>query len=252
MKVVFCLLLITSVFGGLVACAPVAQNDCGFVQNVYGERISWKGRLPIVMKVHESLPREYDAALLRAAETWNVAAGREIFRIDLRERVKGPVSPIKDRENLIYFYDNVGAAKWEKDKAAEQARTSVYWVGDLIQEADIRINGGPKDAGGFQFYTLDQQQSSNGNRVADASTSGASSDSSSTAAVSLASSTGDEAAGDTAQKVNFEALMIHELGHVLGLKHKDADNSVMATYLATQTERVDLAETDEKALQCEY
>ncbi|MEN0059235.1 MAG: matrixin family metalloprotease, partial [Bdellovibrio sp.] len=53
-------------------------------------------------------------------------------------------------------------------------------------------------------------------------------------------------------RVNIEALVLHEMGHVLGLKHKDGDSSVMATYLAGGDDRVNVAATDKKALQCEY
>jgi hypothetical protein len=56
----------------------------------------------------------------------------------------------------------------------------------------------------------------------------------------------------TANSVNIEALVIHEMGHVMGLKHKDRDSSVMATYLASNTDRVNVADTDKSALQCEY
>jgi hypothetical protein len=31
----------------IAACAPKSQEDCGFVQNVYGERVSWKSDVRI-------------------------------------------------------------------------------------------------------------------------------------------------------------------------------------------------------------
>lgn len=187
------------------ACAPKSQEDCGFVQNVYGERISWKGNLPIVMKIHESVPAEYQDSLIQAAEVWNKAYGKTLISIRKTDIVKGPTVSMKDTENVIYFYPN-----WEANKTTEQARTSVYWLGDAIKEADIRINA--KD---FQYYDLALNNKG-------------------------------------AAKVNIQALVIHEMGHVLGLKHKDADASVMATYLASQSDRVEIAQTDKKSLTCEY
>ncbi len=201
--------ILSTVFG-VVACAPKPQNDCGYVQNVYGERISWKGRIPIEMQLHESFPASLEESIKTAVKTWNDSTGREIFRVNVEKRLKGPLSPIKDRQNVIYFYDkNTAKVSWESDKTSEQARTSVYWVGDLIQEADIRVNGL------FDYYTLAETDDSKG-------------------------------------KVSAEALLIHELGHVLGLKHKDDGGSVMATYLAESTERTQISEGDLEALRCEY
>ena len=54
------------------------------------------------------------------------------------------------------------------------------------------------------------------------------------------------------QGVNIEALVLHEMGHVLGLKHKDTDSSVMQTYLASNSDRTQIGETDIEALKCEY
>jgi predicted Zn-dependent protease len=187
------------------ACAPKSQEECGFVQNVYGERISWKGQLPVVMKIHESVPEQYHEALVQSAETWNKAFGKTLVVINKDQIVRGPVVSMKDTENVIYFYPT-----WEANKTTEQARTSVYWLGDVIKEADIRINA--KD---FQYYDLALNNKG-------------------------------------PAKINLQALVIHEIGHVLGLKHKDTDSSVMATYLASQSDRVQIAQTDKKSLTCEY
>lgn len=183
------------------ACAPKSQDDCGFLQNAYGERISWKGNIPITMHVHASVPPQYHAAIQAAADMWEKNAGRKLFDIVTQPRT-GPINPIKDGSNVIYMMNT-----WEGDRSSEQGRTSVYWVGDQLKEADIRINSQ------FNFYW---NQAPTGNAV------------------------------------NMEALVLHEMGHVLGLKHKDQGGSVMATYLASGSDRVNLAETDSSSLQCEY
>jgi len=186
----------------LQACSPKNQDECGFVQNVYGERISWKGNIPVVMQLHKDLPEQYATAVMAAAETWNQNIGRKVIEIKT-ERFDGPAEAQKDGLNVIYFYSG-----WEADRPNEQARTSVYWVGDLIKEADIRVNDH-----NFDFYWNQNEK------------------------------TGE---------VNIESLLVHEMGHVLGLKHKDQGSSVMATYLASNTKRIQLAETDRKSLKCEY
>lgn len=207
MRKLFTFLFVLIAFG-LQGCAPKSQDDCGFVQNVYGERIAWKGNVPVTMYIHESVPEEYVGAIQAAADTWQDASGKKLINVVTNQRVTGPINPQKDGRNIIYYFST-----WESDKASEQARTSIYWIGDQIKEADMRIN-----AKNFKYYW---------NQPGATST-------------------------ETANAVNIEALVIHEMGHVLGLKHKDTGNSVMATYLANNTDRVNIAETDKSALQCEY
>lgn len=188
------------------ACAPKpkAQESCNFVQNVYGERISWKGSLPVVLQVHQSYPQEYMPALYDAIQIWENAVGRRLFDVAVTRAVDS-MSPRQDRVSMIYWMKN-----WEPDKPSEQGRTSIYWVGNSIQEADLRIN-----AKNFTFYV-----SGNNNLQS----------------------------GD----VELVSLLVHELGHVLGLRHNDENPSVMATYLSAHTSRKLLADQDVKSLKCEY
>lgn len=190
----------------LQACAPKApeqQEDCGFVQNVYGQRISWKSTVPVVLHLHESFPDSAIPSLEKAIAVWETRMGRNLFKISNDAKIGGPATPKQDRLNVLYWMST-----WEAEKASEQARTSVYWIGNQIQEADMRLNDQ-----NFDFY-VDTPNSS--------------------------------------KDVHLESLFVHELGHVLGLKHKDSGDSVMATYLASLTERNDLAETDIEDIRCEY
>ena len=125
-----------------IACTPKPQPDCGFVQNVYGQRISWKEKLPIEVTIDKSVPIELKPAIYRAAKTWENRAGRVLFTFTESKKNTGPS---KDKKNGIYFLLN-----WDSNNRAEQGRTSVYWAGDEIQEADIRINGAQ-----FAFYDRD-------------------------------------------------------------------------------------------------
>lgn len=59
-------------------------------------------------------------------------------------------------------------------------------------------------------------------------------------------------AGGSRTGVNIEALLVHELGHILGLKHNDSGSSVMQTHLAPGSDRVDLTSADVNSLKCEY
>lgn len=55
-----------------------------------------------------------------------------------------------------------------------------------------------------------------------------------------------------AGKVHMESLLIHELGHAIGLKHISGEYSVMNTHLSTGKSRIYLSETDIQSVQCEY
>ena len=190
------------------ACAPKSQEDCGFVQNVYGQRISWKGQLPVTLRLDSSVPNTQDVtdAITRAADTWNKAAGKTIIVVDTN-RQSIPLG--NDRNNVLYF-----SSTWEAGQNSQQAKTSVRWVGDQIQEADIRVNASKNANGNYVYAFYEDPSRPNG--------------------------------------VNLEALVLHEMGHVLGLKHKDEVPSVMATYLPSNTNRTQLSSSDESSLMCEY
>ena len=187
----------------LASCAkPKAQKDCGYVQNVYGERVSWKQNAPVKMYLHTSVPSAYEVGIRAAAETWNKAHRNNLIIIE-QNRISDS-GPARDGRNVIYLLST-----WEGERASEQARTSLFWVGDQIQEADIRVNGQ-----NYQFYVTNS--------------------------------------GVSNQAVSIEALLLHELGHVIGLRHNDASPSVMATYLKANQDRIELQESDIASLQCEY
>jgi hypothetical protein len=208
------ILLLASFTLILASCAkPKGQQDCGYVQNVYGERVSWKREVPVRLYIHVSVPPAYDASIRAAAESWNKAHGRQLIIID-PARVGGG-GAARDGKNVIYLLST-----WEPERASEQARTSLYWVGDQIQEADVRINGL-----NYQFYTTQTSVPGSGT-ISEAGVSG--------------------------RAVNIESLIVHELGHVIGLRHNDASPSVMATYLKAHQERNQLQEADLVSLQCEY
>ena len=201
---------------GFASCSPQKQDDCGFVQNIYGQRISWKAKKTIPVIIHTSVPIELRPAIYRAAATWEIQAGRKVFDIS-EDSTKLGAEPSRDQKNGIYFLSN-----WESDRSSEQGRTSVFWVGDEIQEADIRIN-----AADFSYYDKNPK----------------------VLVGSLAAVKNPQAVTDG---YNFEALMLHELGHFLGLKHREDPGTVMATHLAAFVNRTQLASTDQGAMSCAY
>src|SRR3989344_423809 len=200
----------------LSSCSPQNQDDCGFVQNIYGQRISWKSQKIIPLTIHHSIPEALRPSIYRAAATWEVQAGRKVFEIS-EDSSKVSGVPTRDQKNAIYFLE-----KWESDRVSEQGRTSVYWAGDEIQEADIRIN-----AANFSYY--DKNPS-----------------------VLIGSYNLVNKQEKTADGYSFEALVLHEMGHFLGLKHREGTGTVMATHLAAFANRTQLAASDQNAVRCEY
>jgi len=209
------MLMVLIAISSLNSCAPKPQNDCGFVQNIYGQRISWKTKLAIKLIIHNTVPAELKSAIYRAAATWDRQVGYIVFEISEDSTLLSN-APTRDHKNGIYFLSN-----WESDRTSEQGRTSVYWAGDQIQEADIRINA-------FDFSYYDQNP------------------------LQLVGSFGLKKSGQTiSEGYSFEALLLHEMGHLLGLKHRNG-TTVMATHLAAYSDRTQLAAVDQQSVSCEY
>ena len=179
------------------------QESCNFVQNSQLQRVSWKDRTPVKLYIHSSVPTEFYSSIELAVEEWNRTLGREVLRIELTG-VTGSYTPSRDGASMIYWLNS-----WEDDRRTEQARTTVYWTGDRIYEADIRLN-----AKFFNFYGGEGNDSFSG--------------------------------------VDMESLMVHELGHVLGLSHNDSKGSVMAVTLASGTLRRTPGKKDLDSIRCEY
>lgn len=196
-------------------CKPKATNDCGFVQNVYGQRIAWKTNEPIELVITAQVPAQLRASIYRAAKTWEDQIGEKVFNIT-EDYTRAGSAPTKDGKSGIYFLSS-----WEADRKSEQGRTSIYWAADQIMEADIRIN-----AQDFAFYDKDPKQ--------------------------LVLPEGVVHTLQNSDGYNFEALILHELGHFLGLKHTTGNGSVMVTHLSAYTDRTVLSASDIQNVQCAY
>jgi hypothetical protein len=182
------------------------EEPCSFVQTPEQQRVSWNKKLPVKFYIHESVPKEAYGAIDRAVDEYNqhLGGGREIIRIVARGS-SGDLSPQKDGNSIIYWFDK---DKWDDSRKTEQARTTIYWSGAQIFEADIRIN-----ADDFEYFLAEEAPSVH---------------------------------------VDLTSLLVHELGHALGLAHNVTHGSVMNLSLAEGQERRKLSDTDLANLRCEY
>lgn len=202
-KLIFAFVLSLLVFQ---ACSqkPSPQDSCHFVTNSDQQRVSWHRHIPVQMQIDaNSVNETYLPAITSAMEVWNQQLGVQVFDTP-------SFSPVADRPeadglSTIYF-----VAKDWFGTPDEQARTSIYYTGNQIYEADIRIN------------TQDFSYVVNG-------------------APSIA-----------AKQLDLVSLVVHELGHVLGLAHIQSEPSVMAKDLDFGQVRSSLYAIDVKSVRCEY
>lgn len=174
--------------------ASAAEESCGYVQNSYGQRVSWKGALPIPIVIDVSFPTAHEPILFAAAKQWEDAAGKTLFQFSR--------SPIHETNSISWL------TSWDSEQRNLQAVTSLRWYRNTLIDARIKI-----DAEYYNFYT------NTPNSDAD---------------------------------VHLQSLLIHELGHVLGLKHKTVSPTVMWATLRGKTVREELSATDIQSLKCEY
>lgn len=179
-----------------------AEEPCGFVQNIYGARVSWKKNIPVVISVDPHFSSEFYRAALQAAEQWNSLAGKKL--IELEKTPDGEhVSPAQDLTTGLYW-----RTEWPSEKSNQQALTTLFYKATLINEGDIKINA--KD---FDFYSSEP----NSNR-----------------------------------QIHMESLLVHEFGHLLGLRHSNVLPTVMWSTLVSGTVRNVISEKDLESLKCEY
>lgn len=181
--------------------ASAAEDDCGYVQNAYGQRVSWKGNLPIHLYLDANFPAQYEQPLKDAAKQWEDAAGMSLFTIDRLGTVSTPNS--NDSTNVVYWMTD-----WDDSQKDLQAVTSVHWYRNNLTDTDMKV-----DARYFRYF------------------------------VDTPTSTAD---------IHMESLFVHELGHVLGMKHKTVSPTVMWATLRGATIRETLSATDITSLKCEY
>jgi hypothetical protein len=136
-------------FLGLMACQrPLSpETSCQFLQNPDLQRVSWKTNQPIPLYVHTSVPLNAHASLEAAIRVFEKNLGRKVFEI--KDYAHSDSGPSRDGYSVIYWMD-----QWEQERLKEQGRTTVYWSGSTIYDADLRINASQES--GYTFHMSSQ------------------------------------------------------------------------------------------------
>ncbi|MEK6555866.1 MAG: hypothetical protein AABZ31_11530 [Bdellovibrionota bacterium] len=110
------------------------EASCNFVQNSQYQRISWKTD-KVSLQIDSSVPAEFVSSVEAAAEVWNTKLGRKIITVVKTGSAGTAGSASKDNVSKVYWKNS-----WDANKPNEQARTTVYWQGSRIYEADVQVN----------------------------------------------------------------------------------------------------------------
>lgn len=135
------------IFPGLMACQRelTPETSCQFLQNPDKQRVSWKTNLPVPLYIHNSVPRQAYEAIEAAIAVYDQVLGHQAFEIR-GYGTTGSLSPARDGYSVIYWMPD-----WEPERLQEQGRTTVYWSGHTIYEADVRINASQASNLTFHF-----------------------------------------------------------------------------------------------------
>jgi hypothetical protein len=105
-------------------------SQCSFSGPVSPYMPIWKS-LPIKMGIDSSVPKEARSAIHRAAQRWSTVLGQQAFAFHDTTDFK----PGDEGQSVIFW--NAGQVARPGD---EQAVTSLFWYGDELTGATIKVN----------------------------------------------------------------------------------------------------------------
>ena len=214
------LIALIPILFSLVACTnpPPAEESCNFVQNSFKRRVSW-ARTPIKFYADKTITDEQYKGVLDAMEVWNQEFDRPVFELIGRTGdTKGLPAPRLNAEGRVISDGYNGIYRVEKAVFANTSEKDEQARTSISYRGDFIYEADILIDGSEQFYYQD-----------------------------LATQASDK-------KIQFKSLLIHELGHVLGLGHVEIAGveSVMYPKLQFGQLRNELGDIDRDSLACEY
>lgn len=231
LRVLQTFILFLTVVGTMVLCGcadqPPAEEACNFVQNRMNRRVSW-ARMPIVFYADSNITAQQETEIREAMAIWNdLFKPNKVF--ELVGRSKQLPQPVMNNGEVI-----------------PDGYNGIY-----IANKDIFENSNVKDEQARTSISF------RGDFIYESDILIDESESFFYANNEIKSSEG---------KISFKSLIVHELGHVLGLEHIEEQGyalsaksdanvlvpSVMNPKLQNGEYRVDITDKDFDSLACEY
>jgi hypothetical protein len=201
----------------LTACGqqPPAQESCNFVQNQFGRRVHW-ARTPIRFYADASVNDQQYRVIIESMEFWNEQFDRPVFEMIGRTSELPAPRLTPDGRVLPDGFNGIYIADPRKFENSPYRNEQA--------RASISFRGD-------FIYEADILVDSSESFFYE-----------------------DENSPLAQGRIHFKSLMIHELGHVLGLDHIEESDSVMAPILPPgfHPSRVQLSTSDFESLSCQY
>lgn len=124
--------LLLIIFMAIVACktkSVASDGNCGFSKNVYGIRVKWD-KLPVVVKIDSSVPKEYIESIKFAISKWNSTG---IIFFNLSDTLLA---------NVVVY----NVTDWKREPR-EQGVTRLFWKDASITNSTVSINSDK-----FEFF----------------------------------------------------------------------------------------------------
>ena len=176
------------------------QDSCLFVQNSDKQRVSWGTNIPIELHVHESVTEHPQGEAFFEAIRSAVRTWNGIApqgKTLFQVISKGISRSCSDRLNIIYL-ENPWVERCGKSKGRARERNKQGEASIFWRGEQILGTHVYLNGEDFEYFTSDTPEKN---------------------------------------KVDFESLILHELGHVLGLVHHDDPDTVMYPFLAQGVKR---------------